>query len=125
MVFKCITGYVLHICFFQNNEIVCKTNLFPQQIYAWYLEILVTSCIFLYIFVEEGQQQLRKIHLWKTCWIHDACSTFEEFEEESGFKDNSISMDETSIWNDMVSSTTVKQAGAKDVPLKTTGHKKV
>ena len=34
-------------------------------------------------------------------------------------------MDETSIWNDMVSSTNVKQAGAKDVPLKTTGHKKV
>ena len=36
-----------------------------------------------------------------------------------------IAMDETPIWSDMVSSTTVDLSGTKGVPLKTTGHEKV
>ena len=36
-----------------------------------------------------------------------------------------IAMDETPVWSDMVSSTTVDKSGKKDVPLKTTGHEKV
>ena len=31
-------------------------------------------------------------------------------------------MDETHVWNDMVSNTTVKSTGAQDVPMKSTGH---
>ena len=34
-------------------------------------------------------------------------------------------MDETPVWKNMVSSTTVDKTGSKDVPLKTTGHEKV
>ena len=34
-------------------------------------------------------------------------------------------MDETPVWLDMVSSTTVSTVGAKNVPLKTSGHGKV
>ena len=34
-------------------------------------------------------------------------------------------MDETAVWNDMVSETTVGATGAKDVPIKSTGHEKV
>ena len=34
-------------------------------------------------------------------------------------------MDKTSVWNDIVSSTTLDKTGSKDVPLKTTGHEKV
>ena len=42
------------------------------------------------------------------------------------FKDSLIlTTDETSIWNDMVSSRTVNQAGTKDAPFKTTDTKKV
>ena len=42
------------------------------------------------------------------------------------FPDSSVlAMDETPVWNDMVSSTTVDKTGSKDVPLKTTGHVKV
>ena len=33
-------------------------------------------------------------------------------------------MDETSIWNDMVSNTTIDKQGVKSVCLKTTGHEK-
>ena len=35
-----------------------------------------------------------------------------------------LAMDETPVWNDMVSSTTVDKTGSKDVPLKTTGDEK-
>ena len=36
--------------------------------------------------------------------------------KQFGFKDSSIiTMDETSVWNDMVSSTTDEQAGAKEL----------
>ena len=45
-----------------------------------------------------------------------------EFEYEPG---NIIAMDETLIWNDMVSTTTVNATWKRDVPLKTTGHEKV
>ena len=42
------------------------------------------------------------------------------------FPNNSIlAMDETPVWKDMVSSTTVDKTGSKVVPLKTTGHEKV
>ena len=34
-------------------------------------------------------------------------------------------MDETTVWGDMVSATTVNKTGAKDVPLESTGHEKV
>ena len=34
-------------------------------------------------------------------------------------------MDETAVWSDMVSATTVNKTGAKDVPLKSTGREKV
>ena len=34
-------------------------------------------------------------------------------------------MDETAMWNDMVSETNVKATSAKDVPMKSTGHEKV
>ena len=37
---------------------------------------------------------------------------------------NIIIIDETAIWNDMMSETTVKKLGAHTVHLKTTGHKK-
>lgn len=33
-------------------------------------------------------------------------------------------MDETAVWNDMISTTTVDKRGAHSVNLKTTGHKK-
>ena len=36
-----------------------------------------------------------------------------------------IAMDETSVWDDMVSNTTVDKVGAKSIILKTTGHEKV
>ena len=36
-----------------------------------------------------------------------------------------IAMDETAVWSDMVSATTVNKTGAKDVSLKSTGHEKV
>ena len=36
-----------------------------------------------------------------------------------------IAMDETPVWADMVSNTTVNKTGQKDVILKTTGHEKV
>ena len=36
-----------------------------------------------------------------------------------------IAIDETPVWNDMVSSTTVDKTGVRDVPLKTPGHEKV
>ena len=36
-----------------------------------------------------------------------------------------VAMDETPVWNDMVSNTTVEFTGAKDVPMKSTGHEKV
>ena len=34
-------------------------------------------------------------------------------------------MDETAVWNNMVSETTVEATGAKDVPVKSTGHENV
>ena len=37
---------------------------------------------------------------------------------------NIIAMDETPVWNVMVSNTTVDKQGAKSVCLKTTGHEK-
>ena len=36
-----------------------------------------------------------------------------------------IAMDETLVWDNMVSNTTVDDVGAKSVSLKTTGHKKL
>ena len=36
-----------------------------------------------------------------------------------------IAMDETSVWNDMVSNTTVEKTGSKEVPMKSTGYDKV
>ena len=36
-----------------------------------------------------------------------------------------IAMDETAVWADMVSDTTVDKIGSKDIILKTTGHEKV
>ena len=38
---------------------------------------------------------------------------------------NIIAMDETPVWADMVSSTTVNKTGQKEIMLKTTGHEKV
>ena len=38
---------------------------------------------------------------------------------------NIVAMGETAVWNDMVSETTVEATGAKDVPMKSTGHEKV
>ena len=34
-------------------------------------------------------------------------------------------MDETAVWNSMISNTTVEKIGAKEVPLKSTGNEKV
>ena len=34
-------------------------------------------------------------------------------------------MDETAIWNAMVSETAVEAISAKDIPMKSTGHEKV
>ena len=36
-----------------------------------------------------------------------------------------LAMDKTPVWNDMVSNTTVESTGARDVPMKSTGHDKV
>ena len=36
-----------------------------------------------------------------------------------------IAMDETAVWSDMISETTVDRIGLKDIPLKTSGHEKV
>ena len=36
-----------------------------------------------------------------------------------------IVMDETPVWNDMVSNTTVEKTGSKEVPMKSTGHDKI
>ena len=36
-----------------------------------------------------------------------------------------IAMDETPLWNDMVSNTTVEVTGSKEVAMKSTGHDKV
>ena len=38
---------------------------------------------------------------------------------------NIIVMDETSVWNDMVSNTTVEKTVSKEIPMKSTGHNKV
>ena len=38
---------------------------------------------------------------------------------------NIVAMGETAFSNDMVSETTVEATGAKDVPMKSTGHEKV
>ena len=38
---------------------------------------------------------------------------------------NIVAMDETAVWNNMVSETTVDATGAKDVAMKSTGHEKV
>ena len=38
---------------------------------------------------------------------------------------NIIGMDETSVWNDMISNTTVEKTGSKEIPMKSTGHEKV
>ena len=35
-----------------------------------------------------------------------------------------IAMDETPVWNDMVSNTTVEKTGSKEVTMKSTGHDK-
>ena len=35
-----------------------------------------------------------------------------------------IAMDETPVWNDMISNTTVEVTGSKDVPMKITGHER-
>ena len=35
-----------------------------------------------------------------------------------------LAMNETPVWNDMVSNTTVESTGARDVPMKSTGHDK-
>ena len=37
---------------------------------------------------------------------------------------NIVAMDETALWNDVVSETNVKATSAKDVPIKSTGHEK-
>ena len=37
---------------------------------------------------------------------------------------NIVAMDETAVLNNMVSETIVEATGAKDVPMKSTGHKK-
>ena len=37
---------------------------------------------------------------------------------------NIVAMDETAVWNNMVSETTVDATGDKDVPMKSTGHEK-
>ena len=34
-------------------------------------------------------------------------------------------MDKTTVWNNMVSETSVEATSAKDVPMKSTGHEKV
>ena len=36
-----------------------------------------------------------------------------------------IAMDETPVWNDMVSNTTVEKTLSKEVPMKSSGHDKV
>ena len=47
-------------------------------------------------------------------------------QKQHSFADHNIfAMDETPVWNDMVSNTTVEKTGSKDVPMKTTGHEKV
>ena len=38
--------------------------------------------------------------------------------------DNIYAMDETPVWTDMVSSSTVEKTGSKTVTLKSTGHEK-
>ena len=38
---------------------------------------------------------------------------------------NIVAMNETAVWNYMVSETTVEATSAKDVPMKSTGHEKV
>ena len=38
---------------------------------------------------------------------------------------NIVPMDETAVWNNMVPEITVEATGAKDVPMKSTGHGKV
>ena len=37
---------------------------------------------------------------------------------------NIIAMDETAVWKDMLSSTTVDKVGSKTISIKTTGHEK-
>ena len=37
---------------------------------------------------------------------------------------NIFAMDETAVWNDMISNTTVEKRGAHSVNLKSTGHEK-
>ena len=41
------------------------------------------------------------------------------------FDANIIAVDETPVWNDMLSNTTVEKIGSKKVPVKSTGHDKV
>ena len=47
------------------------------------------------------------------------------FEEKNKYNlSQIIAMDETAVWHDMISNTTVTEKGAKSVVLKTTGHEK-
>ena len=45
------------------------------------------------------------------------------FQRQYNFAFHNI--DETAVWNDMVSETTVEATGAKDAPMKSIGHEKV
>ena len=46
-------------------------------------------------------------------------------EKHKYFPDSIIAMDETAVWADMVSSSTVDTKGKKEICLKTTVHEKV
>ena len=47
-----------------------------------------------------------------------------KFHEKGYAKENVIAIDETPIWLDMPSSTTVNEAGASSVTIRSTGHEK-
>ena len=48
---------------------------------------------------------------------------FHRLNKQFQFLNSSVlAIDKTSVWNDVVNSTTVDKTGSKDVPLKTAGH---
>ena len=49
-----------------------------------------------------------------------------QLQKQFSFEDTHITaMDETAVWNDMVSNTIIQNIGSKEVNIKSTGHDKV
>ena len=75
---------------------------------------------------EEKLRPLKKIHPIMIDRIVSYVLHIRRLQKQFNFRDaDIIAMDETPVWNDMVSNTTVEKTRSKEVPMKSTGHDKV